>query len=130
MLGSRVKEEVLEARGLPFVQALAMQEYLLSNVETFELDEMVEDVAGSFAPAEKVSSEIESMMNEYDEEAFWSELETRLGQRDFYATLDPAERKDLETEGDKWLPEEVHEYCEKYAQEFDTHGLDRLRIQK
>lgn len=127
MLGTEVKMTALEAMGQPHEDADALETYLLEHVEDFELDELVRKVGDETLPSEKLVHEIDHLMHHYDDDSFWFALETELGQRDFYESLSFNERRALK-ESDGQLPEEVTEFYEKYATEFERHGTDRLRL--
>ena len=127
MLGTEVKTTALEAIDEPVEGADALQQYLLDHVEDFELDELVRKSGGQTLPGEKLLHEVDHILHHYDDDTFWFTLETELGQRDFYESLDFKAHRALK-EGDGGLPDAVHEFYEKYADEFERHGADRLRI--
>lgn len=83
---------------------------------------------GRYVPVKKFeeSSDAQSFLDEYTDEVFWHELIYRLTERDVERqaggyektlTMTPEERFDLET------PVE-----EKYLEEFEKHGIERLEI--
>lgn len=84
---------------------------------------------GYIMPADELSSRVEEMMEEYDDDEFWHELEVRLGQRDFYRDVSTEELKKI-NEDNGWLPDKVHDYYRKYEEEFDKYDIDRLEIKK
>ena len=127
MLGTNVETAVLEERGQPFDHVYALEDYLLDKAHDFELDAMVEKVDGEMFPSKKLEADTERIMREYDDDTFWFKLETELGQRDFYETLSFKELRAIK-EGQEPMPETVKEFYEKYAEEFDHHRADRLRI--
>jgi hypothetical protein len=73
------------------------------------------------------TTEVSRLHEEYDEEAFWSELCERLGERDFY-------RKYSESDWDKMDGEErfikMQECIIAYEEEFENHGIERIEIMK
>ncbi len=127
MLGTNVETSVLEDRGQPFDHIYDTEDYLLTKVHDFELDGMVEKSESNFTASKKLEAETERIMREYDDDTFWFKLETELGMRDFYETLDFKELRAIK-EGQTPLPENVNEFYEKYADEFSRHRADRLRI--
>ena len=127
MLGTEVKMTALEAMGEPHEGVDALETYLLEHVEDFELDELVRKTGDETLPSEKLVHEIDHLMYHYDDDSFWFALETELGQRDFYESLSFNERRALK-ESNEPLPEEVVEFYEKYADEFERHGTERLRL--
>lgn len=83
---------------------------------------------GRYVPSKshQESSDAQSLLDEYADEIFWHELIYRLTERDMErraggyektVTMSPEERFDIET------PIE-----EKYLEEFEKHGLERLEI--
>ncbi len=127
MLGTNVETAVLEDRAQPFDHIYDMEEYLLGKAHDFELDGMVEKTDGEFFPSEKLETETERLMREYDDDTFWFKLETELGMRDFYETLSFKDLRAIK-EGETPVPDAVNEFYEKYADEFSRHRADRLRI--
>lgn len=127
MIGTEVKTTALEAMGESIEGVDGLLRYLCSNVEHFELDELVRTVGGEKIPSEKLLHEIDHILHDYDDDTFWFSLETELGQRDFYESLSFKEHRALK-EGNDPLPDEVHDFYEKYADEFERHGADRLRV--
>ncbi len=127
LIGTEVKMSALEATEQSTEGADALETYLLEHVEDFELDELVRKSGKETLPSEKLLHEIDHVMHDYDDDAFWFSLETELGQRDFYESLDFKSHRALK-EGDGELPEAVYEFYEKYRDEFERHGTDRLRI--
>ena len=127
MLGTNVEATVLESRGEPYEKVYDLEDYLLARVDKFELDAMAEEENGEIFPSKKLEKDVDRTMREYDDDTFWFKLETELGQRDFYETLDFKEMRAIK-EGETELPETVSEFYEKYADEFDRHRIDRLRI--
>ncbi len=71
--------------------------------------------------------ECEEAMFDYDDDTFWFELETRLGQRDFERTMTGAEKKEMEENGALY-PEKIHELYESWGKEFERNGIERLGI--
>lgn len=127
MLGTNVEAAVLEARELPYEKVYDLEDYLLARVDKFELDALAEEEDGRIFPSRKLEKEVDRTMREYDDDTFWLKLETELGQRDFYETLSFKEMRAIK-EGETEMPETVKEFYEKYADEFDRHKIDRLRI--
>ena len=127
MLGTNVETAVLESRGEPYEKVYDLEDYLLARVEKFELDALAEKEGDEIFPAKKLEDEIDRLMREYDDDTFWYKLETELGQRDFYETLSFKDMRSIK-EGETEMPESVIEFYEKYADEFDRHRVDRLRI--
>lgn len=64
-------------------------------------------------------------IEEYDAMSFWEELIERLTERDVLQELPAAERERLGAE-EYWKRSAPHE--QKYATEFEKHGIERLVI--
>ena len=84
---------------------------------------------GQIVPTDELDGKVEEMMEEYDNDEFWHELEVRLGQRDFYREIIKDDLKYIE-EHHGVLPERINSYYQKYEDEFDEHDIDRLEIKK
>ncbi len=128
MLGANVETTVLEMHGQPFSMAYTLEDKLLGLAADEGLSAVAErDPEGRPMPSRRLAGEIERVMREYDDDTFWFKLETELGLRDFYETLDFKELRAIK-EGDQPMPEAVYEFYEKYAEEFENYGADRLHI--
>ncbi|HBG81298.1 TPA: hypothetical protein DDW69_00475 [candidate division CPR2 bacterium] len=103
-----------------------IEDYLITKADYFESGDLVEDFEGHPLPSEELSNRIEETMESYDDFVFWEFLERELGKRDFYETITDKEKKELAR--DSWFPERIHEIYAKYREEFEEHGVDRLRI--
>lgn len=68
-------------------------------------------------------------IEEYNDEEFWNELERRLGKRDFEREVNADDLAYMKKSGG-WLPERIYEYYQKYSDEFEAFGIDRLEISK
>ena len=98
---------------------------LLSYANEAELSALVDRSPddGKLHPTRQFEEEMMGTIYEYDEESFWMELIDRLAERDVRAA-----------QSDGHLPQ-LREYLElagpieeRYAQEFETHGLERLKL--
>lgn len=78
-----------------------------------------------------MSLEMEQLdiIDAYDDDTFWDELEVRLGQRDFDRTMTPLDDQFL-SENHGLLPDRIHAIYDQYAEEFEKYGIDRLEINK
>jgi len=129
VIGTYIREAVLDARGEDFEDVGKLQEYLLFVAKDFNAEDMVENFKGSLIPSEKVCEEYhDKNIEEYNDNEFWHRLETDLGKRDFLKTLTDEERKKIEKDG--WLPDRVNEFYDRYAKEFEKHGIERLYIKE
>ncbi len=105
-----------------------VREYLLLHAEDFGCKDLAETFKGKLIPSDAYSAVMDVIMEDYDDETFWHELETRLGKRDFENTMTDAEREEVEKKG--WLPDRIHGIYEKWVEEFVKYGVDRLVINK
>lgn len=81
---------------------------------------------GYIGPTNSLEERWHAIIEAYDDDQFWFELECLLGKRDLERTMTKAERDETEQVG--WLPERVHELYEKYSDEFEKFGIERLEI--
>lgn len=127
MIGEYVRGGVLDSWGEYDPQKHnALMEYLLQEAAAVGRVDLVEKFEGHLVPSDALSDEEEELMVEYNDDEFWSELSSRLGQRDFEASMTADEKREAEAKG--WLPERVQEFYEKYEKEFEEHGVERLRV--
>lgn len=127
MVGEYVRGGVLDSRGEydPRKHAVLM-EYLFEQAEAAGRTDLVERFKGYIGPSDALSDAEEELMEEYNDDKFWSQLSARLGRRDFERDMTDAERLEVKKEG--WLPERVHEFYERYEKEFEEYGVDRLGV--
>lgn len=90
------------------------------------IDGIVSEREGRLVAAGEILDATDEAIAEYDDETFWFELESRLGERDFYLYGSDKEIEAAEKTGT--LPDRVEWYYRKYRKEFDEHGVDRLEI--
>jgi len=108
--------------------ALAQKVYGLA--ETFGCADLVEaDVNGEFFPNEKITDESPAAekLDAFVEDAFWSELVTRLAERDLRAERG----KDMTKIGDEFTDEErekLEAMEDAYWREFEARGVDSLVV--
>ena len=95
--------------------------------EAFGCAELVEtDVNGQFFPNEKLTeSPAAEKIDKFVEDAFWSELVTRLAERDLRAELGATKLSDERTEEEE---ERLGAIEDNYWREFETKGVDNLVV--
>ena len=108
------RDEALE----DFLYKVALEHKILG----IELDKEI----GYIGPTNQKEGHLHAIIEQYDEEQFWFELGRLLGQRDLRRTLTASEEDESEQSG--WLPERVHELYEKYDEEFEGYGIERLEV--
>ncbi|MBU4536599.1 hypothetical protein KJ603_01000 [Patescibacteria group bacterium] len=128
-LGSWVKGGVVDIVGEDNSKVDDLENYLAEQAKENDLSYLIEDFEGRVILNETISKKVEELMEIYDEDVFWSELETCLGKRDFYRTITDKDKKEME-ENQDWLPERIHEIYGKYQEEFEKNGIERLEIKK
>ncbi|MBN3034592.1 MAG: hypothetical protein JW861_03340 [Bacteroidales bacterium] len=108
-----------------------LEQKLLRYATDFGRDEFVEydEEQGDFMLSEafRKSSPGIDFIGEYDDNTFWEELTERLAYRDL--SLKEGEI-DQEAVDPYEFTEKMTPYMEKYSQEFNDHGIDRLEIRE
>lgn len=125
-VGFRVRETVAEVTGADMSPAREARKALFSDAIPAGIDDWIGGKAAEKVPSEAFDDLVESVLAAYDDDTFWIELESRLGERDFFLYASDAEVDEAERTGR--LPERVEWYYRKYRHEFDRHGTDRLEI--
>lgn len=110
----------------------ATEDYIFSFAKQFGFDEYVEDEEaekGKFYPTRifEEKTDIQELIDEYDEETFWDELVDRLGERDFYQHYSKDEIQKM-TQEERF--ERICDLEEKWGEEFEKRGIERLKIVK
>jgi hypothetical protein len=103
--------------------ALAQKTFELAG--PFGCADLVEvDVNGQYFPNEKLTDgTVREKIDQFVEDAFWSELVGRLAERDLRAELGPTKLGDELTEAEE---ERLAALEENYWREFETSGVDHL----
>lgn len=98
---------------------------LLSYANEAELTGLVERLPedGKLYPTREVEDSMMDVIYEYDEESFWMELVERLVERDVRATQPDGQRPQIKEYMELAGPIE-----DRYVREFETHGLERLKL--
>jgi hypothetical protein len=107
------------------------EQKIFSHAEDFGYDDLIEYVEKhqEYFPTKKHddNSNVMPIIKEFEEGSFWADITEGLAKRDMVREL-----------GEKKLsamkPEEIfvamQEFEEKYADEFENHGLDRLEVKE
>ena len=84
------------------------------------------DVNGQFFPNEKITEgPAREKLDQFVEDAFWSELVARLAERDLRAELGGTKPGDEMTDDDQ---EKLEGFEDRYWREFETSGVDHLVV--
>lgn len=112
-------DDVQEGKYEPLVQKI------LSYANEAELSALVERQSddGKLHPTRQVEDGVMDIIYEYDEESFWMELIDRLTERDVRAAQPDGHLPPFEKYIELAAPLE-----ERYAHEFESHGLERLKL--
>ena len=109
-----------------------IQDYIFSFAKDFGFEEYSDDDAvgdGKFYPTRtfEEDADINKLHDEYDEETFWDEIIDRLGHRDSIKKygVDKIKKMSREERFDKLCKCE-----EKYAEEVEENGVERLEIKE
>lgn len=129
IIGEYIREAVDEQNGKDIRNTHDMENYLMSLAKDFDSEDMVENFEGEFlVPSDKVIKEYhDHYIEEFEEESFWHNLITRLGQRDFDKNATKAELEKVK-KNEGWLTDVIDTYYEKYENEFEKNGVGRLGI--
>lgn len=108
------------------------EDYIFSFAKQFGFGEYVDDEEageGKFYPTRMFEEEtdIQELIDEYDEETFWDEIIDRLGERDFHRRYSKDEIQKMSRE-ERF--KKLYEFIDKWADEIDENGIERLGIIK
>ncbi|MBI1755077.1 hypothetical protein HYR65_02225 [Candidatus Azambacteria bacterium] len=129
LLGSWVRGGVADMRGEYGKEMDELEEYLLREAKKFNCSDLAEYFEGHIVPSDRLAKEYEKIIEEYNDDEFWSQLSTRLGQRDFEKTISKEEKQHMKDNNGRF-PERIHTLYEEYDKEFEKHGIDRLEIKE
>lgn len=80
-----------------------------------------------YYPSGELEDRMREFVNEYENEAFWDMLVSRLAMRDLRDDFDRETIENMETE--EWM-EKRHDYEQPYIDEFEKNGIERLTIDR
>ena len=128
MLYSFIRGGLADDKGEDFKKYEELENYLLKIAEENGCKNLVEEFHDQLIPSDELSELEEEIMSDYDDDALWSELITRLGRRDFFRTVTPDEDKEMGKRD--WLPDRAQGFFDKYNKEFEENGVERLEIKE
>lgn len=106
-----------------------LENYVFSFAKEFGFAEYVDDELadeGKFFPTRVFEeTDVNELHDEYDDETFWDEILDRLTDRDFVRKYGIEAIKKMSSE-ERW--EKMGEFEEKYAEEMEKYGIERLEI--
>lgn len=101
-----------------------MEHYILSLRDQFGLDDIATydpELQEHFV-TRAFEERMNTIIDEYDDDTFWSELAWRLAERDMMKKVTPVRQWPPEVERQLW------KLADQYEQEFQKRGLERLVI--
>jgi hypothetical protein len=105
----------------------AVASHIYSYAESFGAGNLVEldTDSGRYYPTRDLEELASESVDDYDNETFWAELIERLSERDLVAKHghDASEKMTVEERFTN-----LGEFEERYDEEFEKHGIDRLTI--
>ena len=113
-----VEEQDIELSLMDKILAQVKKNKIMRGIEYDSEDD-------SYYLTRKAEKELEEDYDQYEEEEFWDELIYRLGLRDLLQEIGEKEYLKLSVEE---RIERLSEYEEKYDNEFEKRGVERLRI--
>jgi hypothetical protein len=106
-----------------------LEQYIYSFYKDFGLEKYVEydEKSKKFFPTNELEmeSDVEGYRLDYEDEVFWDELIDRLARRDFIRQYGEKVIKKMEW---KERMEKEDPFIERYDDEFQKHGIERLEI--
>lgn len=126
LIGIYLREAMLEADDQPFEHLRLVQKQLLQAAEEHGWKEYTQTFKNHLLPAEDILSEQHEAIDFFIDDSFWDELPRRLGQRDLDRTMTKEEESEAHKTG--LVPKRTYELYQKYEEEFERYGLDRLDI--
>jgi hypothetical protein len=109
-----------------------LEDYVFSKAKEFGFGEYVDDegVIGNRAYPTRLFEEstgVDELLEEYDGETFWDEIIDRLGERDLLRRYTPEALSQMSTDE---KVEKLFIERDKWGEEFEKHGVERLEVLK
>ena len=107
-----------------------IEEYFFSLAPQFGLEKYMNhsvDDVGKHYPSNffEETTDVHKLHEVYDEENFWDELAERLGERDF---IKKYSREEIKKMSEKNYFEKLYKSIDRYSEEFEKLGLERMVI--
>lgn len=100
-----------------------LRSHLLSFASEFGAEHIVEKFHNQIILSDGISKKLEEVIDDYNDENFWHELEIRLGKRDFERTITEKEKKEIKENGG-WYPDRIQKIYDEWAKEFEKNGVN------
>lgn len=104
-----------------------LENYLLAYAEELGLSKMVDISQGKKIVDEKYLDKAMDDLDEYEEYTFWDNLARKLADRDLQRELGKVKYRAMD---DLEYIKAEYPIEEEYHQEFEKHGLERIKIDK
>lgn len=125
-IGAWIEESVRATRGESSLHVSSLEHLVYHASEHTDSAVHVVEDEGELVPHPSLESEVDALLDEYDEVTFAHTLAHRLAERDFFENASAFERVEAEQTGD--LPDRAHDFCGAYHREIAEHGVSRLRV--
>ncbi|MCK5416178.1 hypothetical protein KAI92_01985 [Candidatus Parcubacteria bacterium] len=103
-----------------------LEKYIFSFAKKFGMEKYVDEDGKEIYPSlELEEGDVMDFIDYYDNDTLSEELASRLAMRDFYRAYSC---KEIEKMDIKERIEKDHPFLEKYWEELDEHGIERLEI--
>lgn len=107
-----------------------IENYIFSFAKDFGFEKYVDDEdakKGRFFPTNEFDEIVQEYVEDYDEECFWDEIFHRLSNRDFDRKYTDKEISKMEM---KERFEKEEPFREKWGNELNNHGVERLEVKE
>ncbi len=106
-----------------------LQNHIYSYAKDAGLEKYVvfDEATGEYFPSDILDDSVDDYIEAYNEDNFWEDLVRSLGQRDFVRHYGRAAIEEMKSEE---LVKREDPFIQKYAKEFEQHGLRHLGLIK
>jgi len=106
-----------------------LRDYFLSIAADFGMAHITQKFKDKLILDDGFAEKLDEVIDDYNNEIFWDELQTRLGKRDYERTETPEEKEEV-IKNHGWYPERIHELYEAWGKELEDNGLENFGIVK
>jgi hypothetical protein len=106
-----------------------LTDYFLSLARDFGMEHITQKYKEKLILDDVYAESLDEVIDDYNNEIFWDELQTRLGKRDFERTITEAEKKEI-IKNHGWYPDRIRELYEVWSKELEDNGVENLGILK
>jgi hypothetical protein len=107
-----------------------LQQTVFAQLREQGLTDMIDYEYENFHLSEREFESIMSVQDKYEDLIAYKDISNKLAWRDFHEAHTPEQIEKMQADGKTYFGVELHPFEERYWNEFDEHGFDRLYVRE